>query len=128
MHATEKHSKLRIIIEVLLTPCRSDDLRVKDLPEMRVERDYVDDVQIPTMVTVRKDARRLGTSTSNSSARADDVFIGPILPHLTEIRPVISAIKNYVNSVWVETLNIKCGNWKDIEIVLCNHFPHLAAN
>jgi len=56
------------------------------------------------------------------------VFIGPILPHFTNIRSIITAVKDYVDSVWAETLNIRCGNWSDIETMLSKKYPQLLPN
>ena len=56
------------------------------------------------------------------------VFIGPILPYLTDIRSIVAAVHNYVDEVWAETLNIRCGNWMDIETVLKSNYPKLVPN
>ena len=53
------------------------------------------------------------------------VFIGPILPYFTDVRSIIAAVRESVNEVWAETLNIRCGNWGDIETLLRNNYPHL---
>lgn len=53
------------------------------------------------------------------------VFIGPILPHLTDVRSIVANVHRYVDEVWAETLNIKCGNWMDIEAVLRKNYPRL---
>jgi len=53
------------------------------------------------------------------------VFIGPVLPKLTDIEAIIRAVRDYIDAVWVEALNIRCGNWSDIESVLRVRFPQL---
>ena len=53
------------------------------------------------------------------------IFIGPILPYLTKIRPILMAVRDYVDSVWAESLNIRCGNWADIRTVLESNYPDL---
>lgn len=51
------------------------------------------------------------------------VFIGPILPLFTDLRAIFKAVRGHVDAVWAETLNIRCGNWSDIERTLRDHFP-----
>jgi len=53
------------------------------------------------------------------------VFIGPILPYLTDIRAIFGAVRGIADTVWAEALNIRCGNWADIEHVLKQHYPNL---
>lgn len=91
-----------------------------------------------TITTLDENVRRHFEPRSSSVERRIDalkelhesglhtyVFIGPILPYLTEIRPILSAVRSYVDSVWAEALNIRCGNWSDIEDVLRDSFPEL---
>ena len=42
------------------------------------------------------------------------VFIGPIIPGLTALRPIVSAVAGIVDTMWAERLNTRCGNWQDI--------------
>ena len=51
------------------------------------------------------------------------IFIGPILPHFTDIPMILEKTQNYLDGAMAEILNISCGNWKYIERVLTNHFP-----
>jgi len=53
------------------------------------------------------------------------VFIGPIFPHLTNIDAIIKSVKKYSDGIMAEILNIRCGNWDDIQKVLQDHFPDL---
>ncbi|MFH1392581.1 MAG: radical SAM protein [bacterium] len=52
-------------------------------------------------------------------------FIGPILPDLTDLEKIFSAIKNKVNFVMAESLNMKCGNWQYLQEVLKNKYSNL---
>ncbi len=53
------------------------------------------------------------------------VFIGPILPHITNLEGIIESVENNIDGVMAEILNIRCGNWNDIQKVLQNNFPDL---
>jgi DNA repair photolyase len=50
-------------------------------------------------------------------------FIGPILHHFTDLRAIFEAVQGIADTVWGEALNIRCGNWADIERVLEEHYP-----
>lgn len=52
-------------------------------------------------------------------------FIGPILPDLTELQTIFIALKDKVDFVMAEGLNMKCGNRQDIEKVLEEKYPRL---
>lgn len=52
-------------------------------------------------------------------------FIGPILPNLTDLRQLFTALQDKVNFVMAESLNMKCGNREDIQKVLKKEYPHL---
>jgi hypothetical protein len=52
------HSGLRI--EVLGNYSGNDGLRIRDLPEIKVEKDFVDFMQKPTMLVVRKELSKAG--------------------------------------------------------------------
>lgn len=51
-------------------------------------------------------------------------FIGPILPNFTNIQRILAILKEKVDFVMAESLNIKCGNWQDIQGVLKKKYPH----
>lgn len=53
------------------------------------------------------------------------VFVGPILPHLTNLEDIIEKVEDFVDGIMAETLNIRCGNWADIERTLQHDFPDL---
>jgi DNA repair photolyase len=42
------------------------------------------------------------------------VFIGPILPEITSLRPIFEAVSGIADTVWAERLNTRCGNWEAI--------------
>lgn len=52
-------------------------------------------------------------------------FVGPILPELTDLRLIFNALQNKVSFIMAESLNMKCGNWKDIQEVLEKKYPRL---
>ena len=52
-------------------------------------------------------------------------FIGPILPELTNLEAVFTAIQGKVDFVMAESLNMKCGNWEDVRNLLERKYPHL---
>lgn len=51
-------------------------------------------------------------------------FIGPILPELTDLETIFVAIQGKVDFVMAESLNMKCGNWQNIQDVLEKKYPH----
>lgn len=53
------------------------------------------------------------------------VFIGPILPRITNLREIFKVIKEKTDFVMAETLNMKCGNRQDIRSLLERKYPHL---
>ncbi|MBN2030528.1 radical SAM protein [bacterium] len=55
------------------------------------------------------------------------VFLAPILPVLTtnSLNPLLDEIKNNVDYVLVDRLNIKCGNWNRIAKVITKEYPSL---
>jgi len=52
-------------------------------------------------------------------------FIGPILPELTNLEAIFIAIQGKVDFVMAESLNLKCGNWENIQNLLGSKYPHL---
>lgn len=52
-------------------------------------------------------------------------FIGPILPELTDLEAIFTAIQGKVDFVMAESLNLKCGNRDFIEVILSNKYPKL---
>jgi len=54
-------------------------------------------------------------------------FLGPLLPFLSEpdLEPMLNKLADSVGRVLVDRLNIKAGNWKNIEATLNAHFPDI---
>jgi len=52
-------------------------------------------------------------------------FIGPVLPGITDLNLIFSELRNKVDFVMVETLNIKCGNWEHILELVKEKYPQL---
>jgi len=51
------------------------------------------------------------------------VFIGPIIPGITDIKEIINEVAPYVDEIWGEKLNIKSGCWEDIRSCIEQHIP-----
>lgn len=51
-------------------------------------------------------------------------FIGPILPRFTNLRAIFAVLQGKVDFIMAESLNMKCGNWKNIQSVLKRRYPH----
>lgn len=52
-------------------------------------------------------------------------FIGPILPELTDLEAIFTAIQGKVDFIMAESINMKCGNREDIQTVLGKKYPLL---
>jgi len=52
-------------------------------------------------------------------------FIGPILPGLTNLETIFTAIVGKVDFVMAESINLKCGNWENVQDLLKSKYPHL---
>lgn len=50
------------------------------------------------------------------------VFIGPILPCFTNLKEIFRNIHGITDVVMAESLNIKCGNWNDIQLALESNY------
>lgn len=52
-------------------------------------------------------------------------FLGPLLPFLSEedLEKLMNALADKVNRVLVDRLNIKAGNWKNIETTIIKYYP-----
>lgn len=53
------------------------------------------------------------------------VFIGPILPGLTQPENIIRQVANNTDKIWLENLNLKQDNWPAIAMLIKNYFPNL---
>lgn len=70
--------------------------------------------------------RRLkALETLHSSGIRTYGFIGPILPELTNLESVFTALQGKVDFVMAESLNMKCGNWENIRSLLERKYPYL---
>jgi DNA repair photolyase len=58
------------------------------------------------------------------------VFLAPVLPYLTKqsLMELLNEIKESIDSLLVDTLNIKCGNWQTISGVLRKAYPDQIPN
>lgn len=54
-------------------------------------------------------------------------FLGPILPFLSEpdLEILLNTLADRVGRVIVDRLNIKAGNWKNIQVSILAHFPDI---
>jgi len=52
-------------------------------------------------------------------------FVGPIFPELTDFERILEQVAEHVDYVMGETLNLQCGNWKDLEPILQRLCPDL---
>ncbi len=50
-------------------------------------------------------------------------FVGPIFPIFTDLRAIFNNVHGLVDTMWGEALNIKGGNWTNLEATLAQHFP-----
>ncbi len=70
--------------------------------------------------------QRIGAlDTLHRSGITTYAFIGPILPELTDLEAIFAAISGKVDFVMAESLNLRCGNWENIQDLLKNKYPHL---
>jgi len=55
------------------------------------------------------------------------VFLAPVLPYLTKqsLFDLLNAVKDTIDYILVDTLNLKCGNWRTISKVLMEQYPTL---
>ncbi|MCX7778640.1 MAG: radical SAM protein [Patescibacteria group bacterium] len=53
------------------------------------------------------------------------VFVGPILPHFTNLKQLFEILKDKVDQIWFDTLNTKKENWQGLEKTLKIHYPSL---
>lgn len=42
------------------------------------------------------------------------LFVGPVLPHITDVEAIINAAAPDTDEIWGEVLNLKCGNREDL--------------
>ena len=56
------------------------------------------------------------------------VFIGPILPFITDWKKIIETTKKYVNTFMFENANLHGTIWKDVKNIINSKFPNLSEN
>jgi len=42
------------------------------------------------------------------------VFIGPVLPDITDVESIVATVAPYADEIWGEAINLKCGNSSDL--------------
>lgn len=52
-------------------------------------------------------------------------FIGPVMPDITKLRDIFSALKDKVDYVMVESLNLRCGNKENVKTIIRAKYPQL---
>lgn len=138
-----KYELTRKILEILvkynfpISILTKSDLVVRDIDLIKKFKERNVGLTITTLD--EKIARDFEPGTSMPQQRLDALrklhdagietyaFIGPVLPYITDLRAIFSKIKKIVDYVMVETLNLKCGNEKDIQRVLKNKYPQLVS-
>lgn len=50
------------------------------------------------------------------------VFIGPIIPQVTNMEEIFSTVSGYADEIWGEILNVKCGNYDDVKTCIEKNF------
>lgn len=85
--------------------------------DRKVARDFEPHSSAPQQrIEALETLRRSGITTY--------AFIGPILPELTDLDAIFVAIQGKVNFIMAESLNMKCGNWQNIQDVLKKKYFH----
>jgi DNA repair photolyase len=77
----------------------------------------------PKAVSVKK--RIMALRQLHESGISTYVFVGPILPVFTDLNSIFHSVNDMVDTIWGESLNIRAGNWKNIEAALKKHFPDM---
>mgnify|MGYP001304247313 CR=1 FL=1 len=68
-------------------------------------------------------AKRLETlKTLHNNGIATYVFVGPIIPGLTDLRGIFQALQGSVDEVFGETLNVKSGNFEGLLRCISDNF------
>jgi len=50
-------------------------------------------------------------------------FVGPILPHFTNLKQIFEVLKDKTDKIWFDTLNTRKENWQGLERALKLHYP-----
>jgi len=139
--AERKQRITRSILQILLkhnfpvSILTKSDLVVRDIDVLK----HLSDCEVGLTVTTldRKVAVDFEPCASSPQKRIDALkalhsagiktyaFVGPVLPGLTNIEAIFSALNGRVDFVMVEALNTKCGNWEDIKKIIKEKYPEL---
>ncbi len=136
----QKYCLTRAILEILLqhdfpvSVLTKSNLVVRDLDLFKQFSKC--EVGLTITTTDREIARNFEPHSSTPSQRIETLetlhrsgittyaFIGPILPELTNLEAIFASIQGKVDFMMAESLNLKCGNWQDIQDVLKKKYPH----
>jgi len=136
----QKYRLTRAILEILLqhdfpvSVLTKSNLVVRDLDLFKQFNKC--EVGLTVTTTDQKIARNFESHSSTPQQRIEVLetlhrsgittyaFIGPILPELTDLEAIFVALQGKVDFVMAESLNMKCGNWQDIQDVLKKKYPH----
>ncbi len=111
------------------------DLVVRDVDLLRRLRSCTVGLTITTLD--EQVGARLEPRSSSTSARIEALrrlhdqgvttyaFLGPILPHFTDLRRIFERVSGVVDTMWGEVLNTRGGAWKSLEATLEQHWPQL---
>ena len=86
--------------------------------DKQVARDFESFSSLP-------EQRLQALETLHNSEIRTYAFIGPILPGLTNLESILTALQGKVDFMMAESLNMKCGNRKEIQSLLEQKYPHL---
>lgn len=139
--AEKKYEITRAILNVLLkhdfpvSVLTKSDLVIRDIDLLKQFSDCSVGLTITTLdKKVAKDfepnssapqQRLKALETLHAAGIKTYAFIGPILPKLTDLRQIFTALQGKVKFIMAESLNMRCGNWEDIQKVLMREYPHL---
>lgn len=137
----KKYQLTRKLLEVLLTHnwpisiLTKSDLVLRDIDLLRQFKKCEVGLTITTLDEKAREVFEPRSSPSQQRVRTLETlhcagirtycFIGPILPGITDLRLILSAIRGKVDFIMAETLNMRCGNREDVQEALKRKFPQL---
>lgn len=137
----KKYRLTRSLLEVLLeyqvpiSILTKSNLILRDIDLLK-QFDYCD-VGLSLMTLDDKLARLFEPRAAAPTGRLDALrslheqgirtyaFISPFLPKVSQIRPLVEALSGSIDTIGVESINTRGGNWQGVEKVLIRHFPEL---
>lgn len=78
--------------------------------------------------TIGTGARVAAMRTLTSEGIKSSVLLCPVIPHVTEVKPVIESVAGLADKIWIyglSILNRSDQNWKNIEEILASHYGSL---